>query len=107
MAYVLVLCTFFSIIPLLYVFSQIDGGSNLTIKVRWSQKLLYQDGQYTLTIPYSFPEFVTPAGKKMAKKERIKINVNAGPGTEILCKTISHPLKVQVYKDFSFSISWF
>lgn len=81
--------------PHIFTFTipEIDGGSNISIKVRWSQKLLYQDGQYTLTIPYSFPEFVTPAGKKMAKKERIKVNVNAGPGTEILCKTISHPLK--------------
>ncbi|KAL8119885.1 hypothetical protein AgCh_017126 [Apium graveolens] len=81
--------------PHIFTFTipEIDGGSNLSVKVKWSQKLLYQDGQYTLTIPYSFPEFVTPAGKKMAKKERIKINVNAGPGTEILCKTISHPLK--------------
>ncbi|KAK1365161.1 Inter-alpha-trypsin inhibitor heavy chain [Heracleum sosnowskyi] len=81
--------------PQIFTFTipEIDGGSNLSIKVRWSQKLLYQDGQYTLTVPYTFPEYVTPAGKKMAKKERIKVNLNAGPGTGIVCKTISHPLK--------------
>lgn len=72
----------------------------------WSQKLLYQDGEFTLTIPYSFPEFVTPAGKKMAKKEKIQLNVNAGPGTEILCKTISHPLKVQVYTGYFLFHLW-
>ena len=76
--------------------SQVDGGSNLSITVRWSQKLSYQDGEFTLNIPYSFPEFVTPVGKKMSKKEKIQLNVNAGPGTEVLCKTISHPLKVQL-----------
>ncbi|WOH08994.1 hypothetical protein DCAR_0728445 [Daucus carota subsp. sativus] len=81
--------------PHIFTFTipEIDGGSNISIKVRWSQKLLYQDGQYTLTIPYSFPEFVTPAGKKMPKKEKIQLTVNAGPGTQVSCKTISHPLK--------------
>ncbi|XP_017223082.1 uncharacterized protein LOC108199667 isoform X1 [Daucus carota subsp. sativus] len=72
---------------------EVDGGSNLSITVRWSQKLSYQDGEFTLNIPYSFPEFVTPVGKRMSKKEKIQLNVNAGPGTEVLCKTISHPLK--------------
>ncbi|KAI5674235.1 hypothetical protein M9H77_14599 [Catharanthus roseus] len=80
-----------------YIFTltipQVDGGLNLSIKVRWSQKLLYNDGQFTLNIPFSFPEFVVPAGKKISKKEKILLNVNCGPGTEILCKTTSHPLK--------------
>ncbi|KAK1391146.1 hypothetical protein POM88_019324 [Heracleum sosnowskyi] len=67
--------------------------SNLSITVRWPQKPSYQDGEFTLMVPYSFPEFVTPVGKRMSKKEKIRINVNAGPGTEVLCKTISHPLK--------------
>ncbi|CAI9100754.1 OLC1v1037922C1 [Oldenlandia corymbosa var. corymbosa] len=72
---------------------QVDGGSNLSIKVRWSQKLSFHEGQFTLTVPFSFPEYVTPAGKKVSKKERIKLNVNSGIGTELLCKTTSHPLK--------------
>lgn len=73
---------------------QVDGGSNLSVKVRWSQKLSYHDGQFTLNIPFSFPEYVTPAGKKLSKKEKIHLNMNSGPGTEVLCKTTSHPLKV-------------
>lgn len=32
----------------------------------------------------------------MSKKEKILLNVNCGPGTEILCKTTSHPLRVQI-----------
>ncbi|KAL3535507.1 hypothetical protein ACH5RR_003968 [Cinchona calisaya] len=72
---------------------QVDGGSNLSIKVRWSQKLSYHDGQFTLNIPFSFPEYVTPAGKKISKKEKIHLNVDSGPGTEVFCKTTSHPLK--------------
>lgn len=73
---------------------QIDGGTNLSVKLRWSQKLLYNDGQFTLNIPFSFPEYVTPAGKKISKREKIQLNVNSGSGTEVLCKTTSHPLKV-------------
>ncbi|KAA8534761.1 hypothetical protein F0562_029797 [Nyssa sinensis] len=76
-----------------FTISQVDGGSNLSIKVRWSQKLLFHNGQFSLSIPFSFPEYVTPAGKKISKKEKIQLNINVGPGTELLCKTTSHPLK--------------
>lgn len=69
--------------------------------MRWSQKLLYHDGQFTLRIPFSFPEYVTPAAKKISKREKIELNVNAGPLTEVLCKTTSHPLKVPLIFRFS------
>lgn len=76
---------------------QIDGGTNISVKLRWSQKLSYHDGQFTLNIPFNFPEYVTPAAKKIAKREKIELNVNAGPETEVLCKTTSHPLKVPLF----------
>ncbi|XP_022732726.1 inter alpha-trypsin inhibitor, heavy chain 4-like isoform X2 [Durio zibethinus] len=72
---------------------QIDGGTNISIKLRWSQKLSYNNGQFSLTMPFSFPEYVTPAIKKISKKQRIQLNVNSGIATEILCKSTSHPLK--------------
>ncbi|XWS72288.1 hypothetical protein CRYUN_Cryun02cG0027100 [Craigia yunnanensis] len=72
---------------------QIDGGTNISIKLRWSQKLSYNEGQFSLTVPFSFPEYVTPAIKKISKKEKIQLNVDSGIATEILCKATSHPLK--------------
>lgn len=72
---------------------QVDGGSNLFIKASWSQKLVYEDGQFSLSVPFSFPEYVTPAGKKLSKKEKIRLTVNAGTSTEVLCNKTSHPLK--------------
>ncbi|MCD7451356.1 hypothetical protein HAX54_011141 [Datura stramonium] len=78
---------------------EIGGGTNISVTIRWSQKLLYRDGQFTLSIPYSFPEYVTPAGKKMSKKEKIQFNVNCGPGTEVSSKAISHPLKEREDED--------
>ncbi|XP_023744322.1 uncharacterized protein LOC111892509 [Lactuca sativa] len=72
---------------------QVDGGSNLSFKVKWSQKLSYKNGDFKLEVPFSFPEYVTPAGKKLSKKEKIQLNVNIGLGTEVVCKTNSHPLK--------------
>ncbi|GAA0157137.1 hypothetical protein LIER_38405 [Lithospermum erythrorhizon] len=72
---------------------RVDGGSNISIKAKWSQKLLYRDGQFTLCIPFTFPEYVVPAGLKMAKKEKIQLHVNAGNQTEVLCTITSHPLK--------------
>ncbi|XP_009625881.1 uncharacterized protein [Nicotiana tomentosiformis] len=72
---------------------QVAGGSILSIKVSWSQKLLYQDGQFSLNIPFSFPWYVNPVANLLCKKERIQLNVNSGMGTEILCESSSHPLK--------------
>ncbi|KAI3814440.1 hypothetical protein L1987_14080 [Smallanthus sonchifolius] len=43
----------------------------------------------------NFPEYVTPAGKKLSKKEKIQLTVDVGLGTEVECKTSSHPLKEQ------------
>lgn len=80
----------------LVLFSKVDGGSILSIKMNWSQKLVYRDNQFSLNIPFTFPENVTPAGKKMSKKEKIQLNVNVGTGSEVLCKTTSHPLKVRL-----------
>lgn len=79
---------------------QVDGGSNLSFKVKWSQKLSYKNGDFKLEVPFSFPEYVTPAGKKLSKKEKIQLNVNIGLGTEVVCKTNSHPLKVYLSSAF-------
>ncbi|XP_030448474.1 uncharacterized protein LOC115671142 [Syzygium oleosum] len=72
---------------------KVDGGSNISIKVCWSQKLSYCNGQFSLSVPFTFPEYVTPAGKKISKKEKIQVNVDSGTGSEVLCKMTSHPLK--------------
>ncbi|KAI4329070.1 hypothetical protein L6164_021372 [Bauhinia variegata] len=74
---------------------QVTGGSLLSIKIRWSQKLLYNDGQLSLNVPFSFPTYVVPVavGKKISKKEKIYLKLNSGTTAEVLCKGTSHPLK--------------
>lgn len=72
---------------------QIDGGSNLSIKMRWSQKVVCSNGEYSLKVPFTFPEFINPAGKRMSKREKIKLNVDVVAGSELLFKTTSHPLQ--------------
>jgi len=47
-------------------------------------------------VPFTFPDYVNPAGKRMAKKEKIQINVNAVTDSDIMCKTASHPMKVDI-----------
>ncbi|XP_021902915.1 inter alpha-trypsin inhibitor, heavy chain 4 isoform X2 [Carica papaya] len=71
----------------------VGGGSLLSIRVDWSQRLLYQDGQFLVNVPFSFPAYVIPVGKQLSKREKILLNVNSGIGREILCKCTSHPLK--------------
>ena len=72
---------------------QIDGGSNLSVKLSWSQKITCCNDVFSLNVPFSFPDFVNPVGKRMSKKEKIQIIVNAVTGSEIKCKTTSHPVK--------------
>ncbi|KAK9131454.1 hypothetical protein Sjap_011941 [Stephania japonica] len=72
---------------------QVEGGANISVKVRWSQKLLYNAGQFSLCVPFSFPEFVNPAAKVVSQTEKIELNINSGTSKELLCKNTSHPLK--------------
>ncbi|KAI9161805.1 hypothetical protein LWI28_020817 [Acer negundo] len=72
---------------------KVDGGSILSVKVSWSQKLTYQEDQFCLSVPFTFPEYVVPVGKKISKREKIRLNVNSGIGKEISYKCTSHPLK--------------
>ncbi|KAL3824507.1 hypothetical protein ACJIZ3_020536 [Penstemon smallii] len=72
---------------------RVYGGTVLSLKVSWSQKLLYQDGQFCLNVPFTFPSYVIPMVKKLSKKEKIIVNVNSGAGTEVLYQSASHPLE--------------
>ncbi|RWR95873.1 von Willebrand factor [Cinnamomum micranthum f. kanehirae] len=72
---------------------KVDGGSNLSIKVSWLQQLLYTNGQFSLNVPFDFPEYITPPGKRFPTKEKIQLNVNSGLAMEVTCDTASHPLK--------------
>ncbi|XP_052620011.1 uncharacterized protein LOC111910089 [Lactuca sativa] len=72
---------------------QVDGGSIIHVKVRWSQKLVYQDNEFFLSIPFTFPSYVLPLKNKIPQMEKLLVNVNSGTGTEITCTSTSHPLK--------------
>ncbi|KAJ0987493.1 hypothetical protein J5N97_005849 [Dioscorea zingiberensis] len=71
----------------------VGGGSEIHLKVCWSQKLSFKDGHFFITIPFNFPEYVTPFPKNFSKQEKIQLNVNSGTGKEVLCENSSHPLK--------------
>ncbi|KAI3512493.1 hypothetical protein L1887_19809 [Cichorium endivia] len=73
--------------------SQVEGGSNIHVKVRFSQKLLYQDHNFCLNVPFTFPPHVFPIFKKESCKEKILLNVNSGTPAGITCNIASHPLK--------------
>jgi hypothetical protein len=53
--------------------------------VTCSQKLLYHEGQFSLNVPFSFPAFVNPIGKKISKREKNLLNVNSGVGKDHGC----------------------
>ncbi|KAF6146748.1 hypothetical protein GIB67_009034 [Kingdonia uniflora] len=72
---------------------QVEGGSNFSIKLIWSQTLLYDTSQFSLSIPFSFPSYVNPIGNNISRREKIHLNVNSGSGIEPTCKATTHPLK--------------
>ncbi|XP_020587366.1 uncharacterized protein LOC110029423 [Phalaenopsis equestris] len=72
---------------------QVDGGCDISLSVRWSQKLLFKDGDFSISIPFNFPEFVTPLAKIIAKREKILLNVNTCNENEVIVKKASHALK--------------
>ncbi|KAK8348604.1 hypothetical protein V6Z12_A06G090700 [Gossypium hirsutum] len=72
---------------------KIDGGTYISMKLHWSQKSSYNDGKFTLTVPFNFPEFVTPAIRQIPKKERIQLNVSSGIASGIVYQAVSHPFQ--------------
>ncbi|KAI3407298.1 Proteasome subunit alpha type, partial [Psidium guajava] len=72
---------------------QVVGGSTISVKANWSQKLTYQGSLFCLSIPFTFPSYVNPVAGKMPKKEKVLLNVNSGTGIELLRDHTSHPLK--------------
>lgn len=78
---------------------QVEGGSTLSIRISWSQKLIYNEGQFCLNVPFSFPAYVNPVGKKISKREKISLKVNSGTGREVLWTRTSHSLKELTSQD--------
>ncbi|CAN0877716.1 von Willebrand factor A domain-containing protein DDB_G0292028 [Linum grandiflorum] len=73
---------------------QVAGGSTVSVKVSWSQKLIYQRGQFSLDVPFSFPPFVNPPViSKASRREKILLNVSSGFSDVITCSCSSHALK--------------
>lgn len=79
----------------LYTFKipQVEGGSKISIKVSWSQKLLFQQGRFSLSVPFTFPPYVIPAGKRVSKREKILLKVNSCVGSDISWQCTSHSIK--------------
>ncbi|XP_039796718.1 uncharacterized protein LOC120661822 isoform X1 [Panicum virgatum] len=73
--------------------SQVEGGADIYATFRWSQKLLYDSGRFSVDIPFRFPYFVNPLPKVFMKREKIQLTVNSGFSKEVLLQGTSHPLK--------------
>jgi hypothetical protein len=76
---------------------KVGGGEDIFAKIRWSQNLLYENGQFSVEVPFCFPPFVNPQPKNFMKKEKIQLTLNTGVNKEILLQGTSHPLKVIKY----------
>ncbi|KAJ0537213.1 putative von Willebrand factor, type A, von Willebrand factor A-like domain superfamily [Helianthus annuus] len=72
---------------------QVEGGSHIHVNVRWSQKLLYQNNEFCLSVPFTFPVHVVPVVKGYSMKEKVLLNVNSCTDKEIMCNVSTHPLK--------------
>ncbi|KAG8099381.1 hypothetical protein GUJ93_ZPchr0013g35406 [Zizania palustris] len=72
---------------------QVEGGADISATIRWSQKLNYDNGQFSVDIPFRFPYYVNPLPKVFMKREKIQLTINSGFSKEVLVQGASHPLK--------------
>ncbi|KAK1436917.1 hypothetical protein QVD17_02701 [Tagetes erecta] len=72
---------------------QVEGGSNIHVKARWSQKMTYQGNSFGLCVPFTYPVHVFPVVNKATCIEKILLDVNSGTFGAITCNIASHPLK--------------
>ncbi|OEL21901.1 hypothetical protein BAE44_0017080 [Dichanthelium oligosanthes] len=72
---------------------QVEGGADIYATFRWTQKLLYDKGRFSVDIPFRFPYFVNPLPKVFMKREKIQLTLNSGFSKEVLLQETSHPLK--------------
>ncbi|KAM0922262.1 hypothetical protein ACQ4PT_006221 [Festuca glaucescens] len=72
---------------------QVEGGADILATVKWSQKLHYDNGRFSVDIPFRFPYYVNPLPKVFMKREKIQLTVNSGFSKEVLLQGTSHPLK--------------
>lgn len=76
--------------------TKVDGGSILSVEFSWFQHLIYEHGQFFITIPFTFPQYVNPFSKKIPLSERINLGLNTGFDKEVILRTTSHPMKVKL-----------
>ncbi|XP_031490840.1 uncharacterized protein LOC116257954 isoform X1 [Nymphaea colorata] len=74
-----------------FTIPQVQGGAVLSLRIRWLQHLSYSDSEFSISIPFTFLDYVIPSGKLL--KEQIHLNVDFGTGKELICTRFSHPLK--------------
>ncbi|KAL5197434.1 hypothetical protein ABZP36_000946 [Zizania latifolia] len=72
---------------------QVEGGADISATIRWSQKLNYDNGQFSVDVPFRFPYYVNPLPKVFMKREKIQLTINSGFSKEVLVQGASHPLK--------------
>uniref|UniRef100_A0ACD5WQM1 Uncharacterized protein n=1 Tax=Avena sativa TaxID=4498 RepID=A0ACD5WQM1_AVESA len=72
---------------------QVEGGADISATFTWSQKLHYDNGRFSVDIPFRFPYFVNPLPKVFMKREKIQLTVDSGFSKEVLLQGTSHPLK--------------
>ncbi|XP_022953610.1 uncharacterized protein LOC111456095 isoform X1 [Cucurbita moschata] len=73
---------------------KVDGGCTLSVRINWSQRIPYLDDLFCLNVPFNFPAYLVPPGKKVKNIQKILLHINSGISSEIVCKHTSHPMKI-------------
>ncbi|KAA0059388.1 von Willebrand factor A domain-containing protein 5A isoform X2 [Cucumis melo var. makuwa] len=73
---------------------KVEGGCTLSVRINWSQRIPYVDDLFCLSVPFSFPAYLVPPGKKSKNSQKILLHINSGISSEVVCKHTSHPMKI-------------
>jgi len=73
---------------------QVEGGSNLKLKITWFQPMTFAEGLYSLRVPFVFPETILPLSTELAAVTKVKCTINTGTNDPVEVGTFGNPMKV-------------
>lgn len=94
MIFIMICCSFYLKNKSDTIVLQVEGGCTLSVRINWSQRIPYVDDLFCLSVPFSFPAYLVPPGKKSKNSQKILLHINSGISSEVVCKHTSHPMKV-------------
>ncbi|XP_073388005.1 uncharacterized protein [Physcomitrium patens] len=72
---------------------QVEGGAKLEVKVTWFQSMIFDNGMYSLRVPFVFPEHILPIATKLSSIIKVKCSINTGTNGGVELGAFGNPME--------------